>query len=296
LPLIVMYHQLNDDGVGHAFTTEKFRNQLAFLQKKYRFATLSEWLSGHANDDCCILTFDDGFLDCYANALPIMDEFGAKGVFFIPGLILTSRKIISSAKRSMTLFKIGIDAYLDRYNAIVPPYFQVHEGKAVDAWNDPKTSILKHMLDLMEHESALVVIDTIFSEYFDEDEEFKKLFMTTDMLKEMHSKGHEIGGHGHEHRFLGRLYPSDQLSDLKAGIEAFDEKLGFKPSVMSYPFGSHSAITVNIVKHLGFKAALLDPSSSVAVENIYEINRFDCIDINETGLPDIRSRVTDIHK
>lgn len=291
--IAIMYHYVSDDGRFRAFSTEQFRNQVRFLSENYEMVTLSEYLSRSRPTNTCMLTFDDGMKDGIKNAAPIMEEFGARGVFFVSTCTLVRRKLVAAQKRSLLLMKLGVDQFIDTYNQLVPEYYRITEGKALDEYNDPKSSLLKHLLDNMEPDLSEKILGELFDAHFCEEEAFDGLYLNKKDILDLKNRGHDVGSHGHDHRWLGKLYPQDQMADLKASVNVFRSEIGDHPRFMSYPFGSRNEITLRLLPSLGFQAAMLDPTSAVVKENAFEMNRFDCIDvIPGRPLPDPLMRKT----
>jgi peptidoglycan/xylan/chitin deacetylase (PgdA/CDA1 family) len=287
---IVMYHFVNDSGLNHAFSLDRFRRQIQSLSLSHTFVTMEEFLAGRAPEVSCLFTFDDGLKDGIAHAATILEEFGARGVFLFPTCLFSERRVIQAHKRGMVLDRIGIDAFLEFYNAGVPAWCRIDDAESLDAYNDPKTSQLKFLLDHIDPALSRAIIDKLFARAFDEAEEFGRRYLTIDDLRELRARGHFIGSHGHAHRWLGKLYASDQFDDIRMSVELFRERLGFHPRVMSYPFGSRNLLTERILPNLGFEMAMLDPTSAVKKENRFAMNRIDCVDVGT-----IRSRVSEIH-
>ena len=93
---ILMYHYISDPPEEAdeyredlSVTPGEFRKQMQYLAENgfntIDFYTLSRAITGKAPlpPRPVILTFDDGYLDHYENAFPIMQEFGFTGTFFI---------------------------------------------------------------------------------------------------------------------------------------------------------------------------------------------------------------------
>ena len=94
---ILMYHYVstppedaNKYRVNLSVEPETFRAQMQWLQDHgYRTIDLYDVIEVLATgaeppEKVVILTFDDGYLDNYENAYPILEEFGFEGTFFIP--------------------------------------------------------------------------------------------------------------------------------------------------------------------------------------------------------------------
>jgi peptidoglycan/xylan/chitin deacetylase (PgdA/CDA1 family) len=93
---ILMYHYVSEPPadadkyrVDLSVTPDQFRQQMAYLRDSgytpVDLYALSMAIVGYADlpDKPVILTFDDGYLDNYYNAYPILEEFGFSGTFFI---------------------------------------------------------------------------------------------------------------------------------------------------------------------------------------------------------------------
>lgn len=55
---------------------------LTWAHKRFRFLSPAEYFSG--DQPGLLLTFDDGFANQFANALPVLEEFDAPAIFFVP--------------------------------------------------------------------------------------------------------------------------------------------------------------------------------------------------------------------
>lgn len=93
---VLMYHRIVQQSSGdianwHSLNSEDFRNQLKILDLfNYTPITFEDYhlyLEGKLTlpKKPIILTFDDGHLDTYRNALPILQEFDMRAVIFVIG-------------------------------------------------------------------------------------------------------------------------------------------------------------------------------------------------------------------
>ena len=91
IPRILMLHQVSsqEPASGMNMQPEKFEQLLKLLQKKkIKTLTMTEWLeysqSSHLGDQKVVaLTFDDGFLDNYTYAFPLLEKYQAKATIFL---------------------------------------------------------------------------------------------------------------------------------------------------------------------------------------------------------------------
>ena len=91
---IVMYHYIRD--LKHSRYPEikgldaaLFRRQIEYLKTNFQIVTMEEVIAAcfgemDLPEKAMLLTFDDGYIDNYTFAFPILEEFGLQGSFFIP--------------------------------------------------------------------------------------------------------------------------------------------------------------------------------------------------------------------
>jgi peptidoglycan/xylan/chitin deacetylase (PgdA/CDA1 family) len=87
---ILLYHHISDQGKGrYDLPLKDFRAQMqALADGGYQTLTISRLADvirsgGSLPDKPVVITFDDGYLDTYQNALPVLQEHGFSGVAYI---------------------------------------------------------------------------------------------------------------------------------------------------------------------------------------------------------------------
>ncbi len=92
---VLLYHQIAlthpyNDPLGLGVPQEIFESQIRLLHKKgYQALTLDDIVDGKAinnkpNQKYVAITFDDGYVDNYLNAFPILKKYGFTATIFIP--------------------------------------------------------------------------------------------------------------------------------------------------------------------------------------------------------------------
>ena len=84
----LMFHSISPPGLffNNAVSADSFTRQMSYLSKKYSILQLSQngQLSGYSTNKVnVLLTFDDGFVDNYLVAAPILNNFKITAVFFV---------------------------------------------------------------------------------------------------------------------------------------------------------------------------------------------------------------------
>lgn len=83
---------------------ELFVRQLDFFQNNFNVVTMEQvieaWNSqnGSLPENALLLTFDDGYIDNYLTAFPLLKERGMQGSFFIPGKTFTENVLLDVNK------------------------------------------------------------------------------------------------------------------------------------------------------------------------------------------------------
>ena len=81
-------------------TAGELRDILAWLQQRFSFLTLEEFLKSEQSG--VLLTFDDGFANNYMNALPVLNNFDVPAIFFVSTQHLINPKDWLPATKSLT--------------------------------------------------------------------------------------------------------------------------------------------------------------------------------------------------
>ena len=87
--IVLMYHHISHAEDVHSVTIENFRSQLTTLSSSgYHLLSGTDfqaWREGklHLERQAVLLTFDDGWLDNWVHALPLLQQFKMPAIFFV---------------------------------------------------------------------------------------------------------------------------------------------------------------------------------------------------------------------
>jgi peptidoglycan/xylan/chitin deacetylase (PgdA/CDA1 family) len=278
---IVMYHYVRElsetrfPGI-RGLTTSRFRAQIAYLRRFYRFVTVDDVISAcHGGSELppksALLTFDDGYSDHYLNVFPILDAEGIQGVFFPPVCAVRDGKVLDVNKIHFVLASVPspvallgeVYAELDRLRAdghAIAPNAELYARLAVRGEFDPPEIIFIKRLLQRELSQALraELVDSLFRCHVTEDERTfaRELYMSEDQLRTMRRHGMAIGSHGAEHFWMNTLPPEEQREEIERSL-GFLGDLGVECDrwTMCYPYGAHDASLRSICAELGCRAA-----------------------------------------
>ena len=102
-----------------------------------------------------------------------------------------------------------------------------------------------------------------------------KNYMSWEQIKELANKGVEIGNHSSSHFHFNELSYEEIEKDIQVAKRKISQELGLKKQIFSYPYGEYDLEFVNIIKKMGFVAALGQQSSVFnETENLFQMPRF----------------------
>ncbi len=106
----------------------------------------------------------------------------------------------------------------------------------------------------------------------------ENIWMTWDMIRELHAAGQDIGGHTVNHPVLAQCSPAEQETEIHAGRQRLQEMLGTAPEAFSYPVGQAHMFTEQtqqLVKAAGYRWAFsfYGNYGTLPLENPFDIPR-----------------------
>ncbi len=243
---VLTYHRIHDDPEGQPFdrgvidaSSSEFDAQVATLKRYFDVIGLEDVLRFLAGrplpPNPAIITFDDGYRDCHARALPILLKHGVKAVFFLATSYVSERRVFWWDRISYALGQCREERVRLTY-----PY-----PLELDLTVSTR-SATRSLLDLVKRHYGLNV-ERFLDELMDlcgvawnreiERRFAEELIMTWDEVRELRAAGMEIHSHTRTHRILQTL-PFAELACELAGARAdLEAQLGEPIRAVSYPVG-----------------------------------------------------------
>lgn len=263
--LVLNYHRIGspddtpyDPGVFSA-TEEDFDWQVVYLKKHYRIATLEDALDFLEAPQLCksfmiMITFDDGYIDNYQVAFPILRQHGLPATFFLTTSYVETQPI----------------PWWDSIAWCIKKASEQREFIELRYPNNEVFPITKEELPATLHRLlGLVKTPTVSTPRFIEELEaacqvriptsaHERLFFNWEEAREMVKAGMSIGSHTNKHEILSKLTPEQQLSELVTSREIIEKNIGTNTFSIAYPVGAMSAFNINTfaaVRSAGYQAA-----------------------------------------
>lgn len=262
--MILNYHRIGDPNATEydpglfSCTAGEFDWQIAYLKRRYRMTTLDEVLGllsgeGLLTEPRVLITFDDGYIDNYQLAYPVLRRHGVQGVFFLPtGFVGTSRvpwwdEIAYMVKRSRrTRFHLDYPQ---------PQDFDLDVGGIATSirnilrlYKQPAMRDATRFVEQLERacDSARPGNDA------------QRCFLDWNEAREMQQGGMAFGSHTHNHEILSKLPVQGQLEELRVSRETLQKELGRNIDTLAYPVGARDTFseeTVSALRQAKYRAA-----------------------------------------
>lgn len=301
---ISMYHYTRD--LKHSRYPEikgldvnLFREQIAFMKSNFNIVTMEQVLEAISTKEklpekALLLTFDDGYADNYTVAMPVLEEYGVQGSFFIPGKTFTTHQLLDVNKIHYVLASANIynlvedlKKEMDYYRGQEFQYASTEELFAKYAvasrFDIKETVFVKQMLQTVLPENLRNIISSkLFAKYVGVTEEqlAYELYMSEEQIRTMKRHGMFIGIHGYDHYWLGNLPVEQMENDISLALDALDEFVDRKQWVMNYPYGNYNK---DVLAYISKQGACLGLTTEVRLadidkDNPLELPRLDCND------------------
>ncbi|MFT6372514.1 MAG: peptidoglycan/xylan/chitin deacetylase (PgdA/CDA1 family) [Gammaproteobacteria bacterium] len=275
-----------DEGVyGHS--AEFFEKQIIFLKQSFDVideASLIKLIeSGKPiTQRTALITFDDGYIDNYEIAYPILKAHNTPATFFIPinqieGLTYPWWDAIAYTVKLSTKKTIKL------------------QGKSLNIGSDSgRRKTIRDILQLFKN-TPHQHTDSLLAELHQEcrleqtqddvTQATLKQFMNWEQIAEVTKNNITIGSHTINHPVLANLSDEQQAFELNESKLFLEKKLNHSISSISYPVGSQNTFndkTKELAKQAGYKIgfSFLDGYNNKLIADIYQIPR---IKLNCTG-------------
>ncbi len=264
--IVLNYHRVMPDGVRPNWSRgvvsadrSGFAEQVAWIARRFRTPAPAEAVEtiekgGRFGDPSVLITFDDGYIDNFEVAFPVLREHQVPAVFFIPTEPFLRRR----------LGWWDHTAYLVR--ACTRPSLRIDYPTpgTFDLSGPDREAAIKRVL---KHVKAALSVD--YGRFLDSlraatgvaspppEVEGREL-MEWGHLKTMAAAGMAIGGHTHTHPLLAGLGEEEQRRELTICREILLDKVGGAIDTMAYPTGKpgvFTAATKKAAREAGYRTA-----------------------------------------
>lgn len=253
-----LFHRVNPkrELLWDPMPPELFERCIAYISRKFKVVLLEDLLAApdkHAHQATATICFDDGYLDNYTHALPILEKYGCKASFYVVTDCIDFNQMTWTHQldyRFLNTNRKQVDIQFD----FLPSELRV---KTLATREDriAYCKRLKPAIKNLRNRQRLQVCDHTRDTL--DDVQMPKLMMTWNQLAELIQLGHRVGSHSVSHPMLASIEDSEELAlELSVSAMRIEEKLGHFPKTISYPIGSFNDQVVEQAIAVGYQFGL----------------------------------------
>ena len=276
---ILIFHrvlQKNDELFPSIPNEEQFSKLLVILNKNFNVIKLSEAVellrTGSLPSRSLCITFDDGYMDNYTVAKPILESYKMPATFFIATGFLEGtcmwNDMLIEAVRKTKLPNLRF-SHLNSEN-------DVFNMQGIDNKRDSLKSLIMHLKYLPpeeRYENILSINKKL------EVDVAKNLMMTKSEVKSLANSEMEIGAHTVTHPILSKIDKDMAREEIVKGRSTLESITGKKVSLFAYPNGKpgedYTQVHRDLCENLGFTAAVSTAWGAANKQtDIYQLPRF----------------------
>lgn len=239
--IVLNYHRVgesNNSMFDHdlwSASAEDFDQQIRFLSLNYDMIRIQDldriWKERRGR--YVLVTFDDGYIDNYEWAFPILKSYNSAATFFLTTGFLDERKVawwdeIAWMVRSSTQAVLAANQWT---------------GEAVSLESADANRSIKILLGVYKNlpgektESYLNFLAEQTGSGRCPQDIADQVWMTWDMIREMSQAGMDIGGHTVTHPILANHSAERQKIEIENCKQRIEAEIGQTISAFSYPVG-----------------------------------------------------------
>jgi len=268
--LILMYHrvlsqkELNRQYVqpGMYVRVDVFEKQMQFLKNNYFILSFAELLESwkemklSKDQQYCVITFDDGWLDNYLHAYPILKKHKIPATIFLPTDLIGTRQwfwqdeIGYLLKRYFSNTELQREVPLKQLEANYAWISRYNQGDWIDRI-DPTIEAFKNL----SYEKIKHTVNTLSSALHLQVPD-EPLLLDWEMVSEMSSERISFGSHSATHQILTKLPHGDLQREIDEPLRLLRQKKVSYIPVFCYPNGSYDDRLMALVRSIGYEAAV----------------------------------------
>lgn len=265
--LVLSYHRVTADFARSSaealpsllVSTRTLRRQLEQVARTHEVVSMTDAARilaeprGTARRDVATITFDDGYADNHAVALPVLRALRMPATVYVAtGFTGTRRRMLHDrifaalrelARRGLTPDRLSLDG-------------PAHALLGACARPGPAAT-LDRLIARLPHEGLALVAGALEARAGLREEDLPEATRLLDWeeLRALDAGGVELGGHSVRHAVLANMGIEEARREIAGCRDQLAERLGKRPRHFAYPNGVHTPAVRRAVAEAGFETA-----------------------------------------
>jgi peptidoglycan/xylan/chitin deacetylase (PgdA/CDA1 family) len=254
--------------------TNQFAAVVSWLTQWFNLLPLHDAATRLANQTlparAACITFDDGYLDNFTNALPILQEYNAPATFFIAtGYLNGGRMWNDTVIEAVRNTSLPILDLTDIGAGVVPVGTIDEKRKAINEL----LGLLKYR-ESTERDQLVTAVAKRSRAALPDD-----LMLNDTQVRQLYDAGMGVGAHTVDHPILRLCDESEARRQIAESRDYLEALIGDQVSLFAYPNGKlnvdYKASQAKLVRKLGFLAAVsTEPGAARTGDDMHQLQRF----------------------
>lgn len=252
-----------------------FAMQMAVLRCRFNVMTMDQFADRMMRrvpfePSSCVITFDDGWLDNFTNALPVLREHRLSATIFLPVNYIGRCRLFPREALTHLLVRTVFEVQknpscVSRFSELLAPVGLVDVLDLQES--NPRSSIIaavgsRRYMSVPSVERLVGALAFELGIELDELGDADK-FVDWDQVDAMSRENVAFGGHGAEHRVLTQV-PEDVVdTEIRESKAMMDSRFGDVVPTFSYPGGGWNLEVADRVKNSGYYLAFTTDAGHV---------------------------------
>lgn len=260
---------------------DHFEAQMAHLARRYRVLTFGDAMkllqAGELPPRAVTVTFDDGYVDNYEYAWPVLKKYGIPATLFVVTGVLDRSAFLwwdaigRAVPDLLRQWRLGWGRQIGLPQGVQDILAQTAES------GDIRSAGLRlgNVLNALPLEPRQQLIGTLLSTTSTTTMN-DELMLTWEQVRAMHREGWEIGAHTVTHAFVDELDESSVRREIQMSIHRVEQELNRPVRVFSYPRGRVADHVKTVLRDLRVEAAVsTEPGQNRRGVDMHHLKRFD---------------------
>ena len=312
--VVLMYHRVLDDQAratswSHPaiiVSRDTFARQVGLLRRYFTVVEPRDFAAYVCDgqrlpDAACLITFDDGWLDTYTEAWPILKAAGLPSLVFLPSQFIGADRMFWREELGRLLFEAWTRARTDAaFAARAAEVLGAHGVEAV-LRQPPETArgAIVELTQRQRHQGtapAPPILEAVRALVGDDRlTTTSDAFMSWTQAREMQAGGVTFGAHGVSHRLLTSLPEADAAREAVESRARIEQELQGPVDAFSYPNGNWNDAVARAVAGAGFRVAYsTDPGPAAPGDRRLAVRRINVHEDVTRSLPMFLARVAGV--
>jgi peptidoglycan/xylan/chitin deacetylase (PgdA/CDA1 family) len=267
-----MHHHIKD-----------FKKELPYFKKVFEILSIDELVrnikSGTGfHKPSLAITFDDGYLDNYTLAYPILKKYG------VPATIYITTSLIGTAERTWPDEIENALMTTKRDHIRIPALFGVHDHIKIKTREEKEqanmriTDILKEQTDNQRELLIKEIMQTLKVNSKSAENQNARMMLNWDEIKEMIDGGITMGGHSHTHPILAQMPVDKAKEEIYYSKKIMEENFGIAVKHFAFPNGRKEDFSDELVEYcreIGYEsvASVIHGTNDGSKGNVFMLRR-----------------------